>query len=232
MANTKKDIEVKELKVENNTTETKNMDSKDKMIEMLTKQIEENNKRMLEMQQSFIALQSKSSEKEKVSYNDDNELIELGTRFINGVTIYSPNRDTQISMVEDRLSELTKDELRSVLKSNWVKEWIEKDILFFKDELMYERYKIRKSFRMDDEYLEDMFLDKNSNDVEIFLNNITKNFRDEPIIHCLFYRIVELVSDGKLSTMSYEIRKTIEKCFKFSIENAQMYYKPFKKIIK
>jgi hypothetical protein len=224
MANTKKNekdtkkVETLETKkVE--TTETK-LDPKDEIIAQLQKQ-------MLDMQNAFINMQSNQKVENKA---ENNEIYEIGTRFVNGVTIFSPRKEVEKEIPFNKIIEIDKNELDMLLKSNFVKDWFEKDILFFVNGDIYSTKKIKKRFNLNDEKFVDMILNSSTNKVMETITNMTNKYKDDPMIHCVFYRIVELCSNGKLSTMPYETRKAIEKAFNFKIDDAQMLFRGFREI--
>ena len=218
MANAKKENK-EEIKIEIGKSEEEIDQSK--IIEDLQKQIEE-------MRKAFVTLQS-----EKSSYNkglEEDDMFEIGTRFVNGVTIFSPRREVEKELPFNKNIELDKYELDMLLKSNYVRDWLEKDILFFTNEDIYVKKKIRKQFDLSDGYFIDLILKNSTNIVIRELSNMTKNYKDDPMIHCVFYRIVELCSNGKLSTMPHETRKAVEKAFNFKIDDAQMLFRGFKEV--
>lgn len=225
MANVKKTVE-KEVKIEKEIEskveeqETK-IDPKDEIIAELQKQMEQ-------MQKAFIAMQSAKTNENPEDYFD--KTYEIGTRFVNGVTVYSPRREVSIDLEFDRLIELDRNELDMLLKSNFVREWLEKDILFFTDKELYAKKRLKPKFDLGDEALVEIFLKEKPTKIQDVINDFTKNLNDDPMVHCLFYRIVELCSNGKLSTMPHENRKQIEKIFNFKIDDAQMLFRGFREI--
>jgi hypothetical protein len=213
-----KKVETPEVK-KIESTEVK-PDPKDEMIAQLQKQ-------MLDMQNAFINMQSNQQVEIKT---ENNEIYEIGTRFVNGVTIFSPRKEVEKEIPFNKIIEIDKNELDMLLKSNFVKDWLEKDILFFTKEDNYTKKKIKKRFDLSDEKFIDMILNNSTNKVMEIITNMTNKYKDDPVIHCVFYRIVELCSNGKLSTMPYETRKAIEKAFNFKIDDAQMLFRGFREI--
>jgi hypothetical protein len=224
MANIKKEektikkVETLDVK-KNEVVETK-VDPKDEMIEQLQKQ-------MMEMQKAFIQMQSGQKSNIKLENND---VYEIGTRFINGVTIFSPRKEVEKEIPFNKVIEIDEYELTMLLKSNFVKEWFEKDLLFFVDEGIYSQKKLKKQFDLSDETLVNHLMNKSTKEAMELISNMTKRYKDDPMIHCIFYRIVELCSNGKLSTMPFETRREIEKMFNFKIDDAQMLFRGFREI--
>jgi hypothetical protein len=224
MANIKKEekvikkVETPEVK-KSEVAETK-PDPKDEIIEQLQKQ-------MMEMQQAFIQMQSGQKTNIKL---ENNNVYEIGARFINGVTIFSPRKEVEKEIPFNKVIEIDDYELTMLLKSNFVKEWFEKDLLFFVDEDVYPQKKLKKQFDLSDENLADDLMNKSTKEVMELLSNMTKKYKDDPMIHCIFYRIVEMCFNGKLSNLNYETRKAIEKQFNFKIDDAQMLFRGFRNI--
>jgi hypothetical protein len=197
-----------------------NSDPKDEIILKLQEQI--NN-----IQQAFINMQSNQKTEIK---SENTEVYGIGTRFVNGVTIFSPRKEIEKEIPFNKNIEVDKNELDMLLKSNFVKDWFEKDILFFTNENVYSQRKIKKQFDLSDENLIDIILNHSTKKVMDVITDMTKRFKDDPVIHCIFYRIVELCSNGKLSTMPYETRREIEKAFSFKIDDAQMLFRGFREL--
>ena len=201
------------------TEEVKNeIDPKDAMIEQLKEQ-------MQQMQAALIAMQGNDKNK---AVGENSTIYEIGTRLVNGVTIYSPRREVEKEIPFNKIIELDKYELDMLLKSNYVKEWLEKDVLFFNNEEAYEERRIKKQYDLTDESLIDMILNQSTVEVMEALSKMTRKYKDDPMIHCIFYRIVELCSNGSLSKMPHETRQEIEKEFNFKIDNAQMLFRGFR----
>lgn len=223
MANGKKKNENEEIIKNGNEVdilkeEEVKKDPKDEIIEKLQKQ-------MQEMQEAFIAMQSNT---QKNSVDENSEIYEIGTRLVNGVTIFSPRREVEKEIPFNKIIELDKYELDMLLKSNYVREWFEKDVLFFNDKEVYKERRIKKEFDLSDEHLIDVILNKTTTKVMEEISEMTRKYKDDPMIHCVFYRIVELCSNGSLSKMPHETRRAIEKAFNFKIDDAQMLFRGFR----
>jgi len=224
MANTKKvklDTETTDPKIVND--EFIKEDSKDKVIDDLQKQMEEMRKLIISMQSSNVG--SKHDQESNVE-----TLYEIGTRFINGVTIFSPMRDVKVEMDFGKIYEIELHELNSILKNPQNREWLEKDILFFTDTSLYAKKKLNRQYHLDDKSLVDIIMNNETEDIKLLFNKMTDHMNYDPMIHCLFYRVAELVYDGKLNNMSYPTRQMIEKMFKFDLNNAEMLFSRFKEI--
>jgi hypothetical protein len=182
--------------------------------------IEEMKKQMQEMQKAFVTLQSNNGQVE----TDNDKTVFIGCRFINGVTVYSPKRDVEVFIPygDNNKVEMSVNEVKMCLKSNFVKDFLRKDVLYFENEEDYKTFKIFNRVELDDDKLINLLSSKNQNALVSELNKYTRDKKDDPVFHSIFYRIVKLSMDGKLGQMSYENRKTIEDYFQFSIDNGQM----------
>jgi hypothetical protein len=208
-------------KIENNS------DEKDELITKLQKQ-------MLEMQEAFIKMQANQSAPSQTNTNDDmplDKLYEIGSRFVNGLSIFSPNKEVLRDIPFNDVVTVDDIELNNLLKSNFVREFFEKDIIYFNDETLYKRKRIKKKFELDDKAFVNFILNNSTAYVVDTLNTMTNGLKDDPMVHCIFYRIVELCYSGKLVAMSYETRKAIEKMFEFKVEDAQMLFSGFKTVV-
>lgn len=226
MANVKKtetnDVSKTEEIVKEKISKTNNVD-KEELLSTISEQnnvIEEMKKQLAEMQKAFISMQSNTS---TVLNNEEDDTVRIGCRFINGVPVYSPKRDIEyeIKYGEENEIEVSPNEMRMLLKTNFVREFLRKDVLYFVNDSDYDKFKITNRFYLNDDELIKLVSSKNSNHVISELNKYTRDKRDDPVFHCLFYRIVKLSMDGKLGSMPYETRKSIEEYFQFTIDNAQ-----------
>jgi hypothetical protein len=224
---------VKKTKTEVDNLETSNVasivvdtsssdNSKDQEISALQKQLQEMQKVILAMQSA----QYPNSQKE-----DSSEVLyEIGTRFVNGVTIFSPMKDVKIEMDFGKLYEIELHELNSLLKNPQNREWLEKDILFFTNSEVYKKKKLNRQYFLDDDTLTELIMSKDTDVLKSIFNKMTENMNYDPMIYCLFYRIVELAYSGKLNSMSHPTRQMIEKMFKFNLDNAEMLFQRYKEV--
>lgn len=227
MANKKTTETVVEDKTTENTDVTEKVEKKrpavdeEKLVKTIEDQkniIEEMNKKFQELQSAFVSLQANNS-----TVNNTEESVRIGCRFINGVPIYSPKRDIEyiIGYGEENEIDISVDEMKMILKTPFVREFLRKDVLYFTNEEDYEKFNITNRFYIDDNELIKIVSSKNTGEVINTLNKYTRNKKDDPVVHSLFYRIVKLSMEGKVNTMSYETRKAIEEYFQFSIDNGQ-----------
>lgn len=228
MANVKKtktEIDNSEISNATSTTvDTPSSDnSKDKEISALQKQLQE-------MQKVILAMQSAQYPNAQKEDTSSEVLYEIGTRFVNGVTIFSPMKDVKIEMDFGKLYEIELHELNSLLKNPQNREWLEKDILFFTNSEVYKKKKLNRQYFLDDDTLTDLIMSKDTDELKIIFNKMTESMNYDPMIYCLFYRIVELAYSGKLNSMSHPTRQMIEKMFKFNLDNAEMLFQRYKEV--
>jgi hypothetical protein len=217
MANTKKPVDTNIDNKEEKIIENKN-NEKDEQISLLRQQLEE-------LQRALIKMQSNQTETSHNSY--ENTEIEIGGRFVNGVSIYSPNKEVVRDIPFNGSVTVDEMELNNLLKSNFVRDFLEKDIIYFKDESLYQKKKIKKKYELDNDSFTSMIMNNSTEKVVDTMNTMTKHMKDDPMIHCVFYRIVELCYEGKLTKMPYTTRKELEKIFEFKIDDAQSLFRGF-----
>jgi hypothetical protein len=209
-------------------------DEKDEILKAQSAMIDGLKQQLLDMKSFIDSVQSKPTivNTMPVYNNPENETLFVGCRFINGVAIYSPQRDVEVTIPfgESNRVELSVSEMRMCLKTPQVKEMLKKDVIYFEDESNYERFKISNRLNISDENLIDLI---SINDVPSILNEFnvfTSNKRDDNVVHSIVWRIVKLVMDGSLPKMQYNTRKAIEDYFKLSIDNGQMILSKFETI--
>jgi hypothetical protein len=203
--------------IENQKKTIENLENKNSTHE---NSLELMQKQFAEMQSALIKLQSNGNQYQNVTSSSN--MVSLGCRFINGVTLYSPKREIDIRVPYGENIEITEDEMQMLMKTGFVRDFLKKNVIYFTDEENYKKFKIFDRYDLSDEKIAGIILNSNSNKLVVELNKYTNEKKDDPVFHSLFYRIVDLYNKGKLTTMSYEVRKTIETYFKFDIVNAQM----------
>lgn len=179
-------------------------------------------KQMQDMQQAFIQMQS-NSQNTSNSNTTSSKSFEIGSRLINGITLYDPKRVVEREIPSNQIIEVNEYEIEMLLKSPLVKNLIKDDVVYFVDKDDYERFKIYEHSDLSDEFIMKLVTDSSADQLTSKLDKLTKNKRNHQVLHSIFYRIVELTTDGKLHRMNYNSRNAIEKYFRFSIDNgAQM----------
>jgi len=175
-------------------------------------------KQMQDMQNAIIKMQMNNN----ISNSVESKKYNIGGRLINGVTIYSPKREVDRRVPYKETIEVNDYEMEMLLKTQFVRDFLRKDIIYFTEEENYEKFKIYDRLDLSDEKIINMVLKYTSNDLVNELNILTRDKKDDPVVHSLFYRIVELDMSGAIARMVYENRKAIETYFKYRIENARM----------
>ena len=232
MANTKKNVTtVKDEEQNNVNEEIKVAEKNDPIINQ--NEVDTLKQQLADLQALMTKMQlNQYSNASHISGGGEEDAIyEVSTRCVCSTGIYSPDKRI-IKEIQPFGGVVTLDglELRELLKSNFVRDWFESDIIYFTDESVYSKKKINKRCNLDDDSFTDLIMNNPTEKVVNELNKITRNFKDEPVIHCVFYRIVELCYEGKLTKMSYDTRREIERLFGFKIDDATMLFRGFKEI--
>lgn len=215
-AKTTKPTEVEtDVKNLENKIETTNVDNNENAI--LKKTIAEMTKQMQEMQAMMISMQSK----QPVTITNVNNKTSIGCRFLNGITVYSPNREIEIFIPcgENNTIDFTDNEMNLLLKQKFFKDFLTEDVLYFVNEEDYTRHNLKKINSMDDNSIVEIL---NSRDnLKTIFDNYTNSKRNSPVLHCLFYTIVNLVDKGKINTLPVGVQREIEDYFNFKIDDAR-----------
>lgn len=215
----------------------KKNEEQETLISNLTKQNQDSmsalemlQKQMQEMQNAFIKMQSNVNVSSSNNTTKSDEKFEMGCRLISGVTIYSPKREVEREIPYGETIEVNEYEIEMLLKSPFVREFLINNVVYLKNEEDYAKIKIYKHVDMSDENLINMVMKYSSNELVGKFNELTQQKRNDPVIHSLFYRLVELYSNGDIARMTYENRKVIETFFKYDITNAQTLLENIKKV--
>jgi len=234
--NKKKAIVISDEDFNNDEREVliKKTQEQEQLIEILKKDNDEQNRsfsilkdQMAEMQSAFIKMQSIQSPQPK---NNENKKYEIGCRLINGVTIFSPKREVELGIIYGQLLDVTEYEVDMLLKNNQNRDFFKKDVVFFSKEEDYDTFRITDRLDISDKVLEEAALNLDSNKLVDKLNEWTRDKKDDPVLHSIFYRFVELYTNGRIIRMTYTNRKTIEAYFRFTIDNAQLLLENLKKV--
>ena len=144
------------------------------------------------------------------------------TRALTSSTIRSAQGDVVKVIERGEACLVDEEEFKKLMKNGKTRQRVEEDIVYFKDESLYKKTKIKKKIDMSDDFLINFLKNKEVVEVENLFNEYTRFKKNNPVFHCLFYRIVELDMQGHLNNMDYDIRKFIEKYFSFRIDDAKM----------
>jgi len=78
--------------------------------------------------------------------------------------------------------------------------------------------KIYEHGDLSDEFITKLILDSTPEQLMAEFDKLTKIKRNHQVLHSIFYRIINLYVNGKLNSMNYNNRGTIEKYFRFSLD--------------
>lgn len=190
---------------------------KDNESDVLKKQISDMAAQIETLKNALLSVQANTG-----SVIKTDKFSSIGCRSVNGLPVYSPHGDVDVFIPFgfNNTVKFTENEVRSLLKSNYVREYLQKDILYFVDEPDYDYYEIKKKFDLDDDSLTKLVKGNTSTMINKF-NEYTSRKRDDAVVHSLFFRIAELLKDNKLNDLPYQNRQEIEKYFNFSLDYAQ-----------
>jgi len=192
---------------------------------------EQMQKQLQEMQSAFIQMQSNGINLKKNNVINDNEQYEIGCRLVNGVLIYSPKREIERRISYKETIFVNGYEMEMLLKSNFVRDFLAKGVLYFVNEENYKQFNIYEVMDISDKWITNTLLNLSSEEVIEKLNNVTRNKKDDTVVHSIFYRIVELYKNGDVRRMDYETLKAIEKYFNYKIDNAIRITEELKKVM-
>jgi uncharacterized coiled-coil protein SlyX len=193
---------------------------------------EQMQKQLQEMQSAFIKMQSSGINLNKNNVINDNEQYEIGCRLVNGVLIYSPKREIERRISYKETIFVNGYEMEMLLKSNFVRDFLAKGVLYFVNEENYKQFNIYEVMDISDKWITNTLLNLSSEEVIETLNKVTRNKKDDTVVHSIFYRIVELYKNGDgIRKMDYETLKAIEKYFNYKIDNAIRITEELKKVM-
>lgn len=146
--------------------------------------------------------------------------ITIGCRLLCGATLYSPNKDVQITLKCGQESELTIREMQEIFRDEFgFKRLFEKGVMYFTDPEMYEYFSIHNPVDLSEDALLDILLADNYNDMIIFLRDVTNNKKDDMVSHTICYNTALLFKAGRLSEWSYANRVNFEKYMGIEVDS-------------
>ena len=152
-------------------------------IEMLKVQMEEQKKQIETLTNALLLAKSNSIPEKSEKY------VRIGSREINGTPLTLANRIVLVKYGEQNAVKLKEDEVRFILNSPNVREYLSKGILFFLDESDYKYFDIVCTYDMSDSAILDM-IKKSPNDMINDFVKFTNNKYDAPVTHCLLRKCV------------------------------------------
>jgi len=189
-------------------------------LEMLQKQ-------MQDMQTAFIQMQSNS---QNTLNANDSKLYELRSRMINGITLYDTKRVVEREIPSGQTIEVNAYEIEILLKSPMVRNFIKDDVVYFVDKNNYKQFKIFEHGDLSDEFIKNLILNFSSEQLITELDKLTKNKRNHAVLHTIFYRIVDLYTNGSLHGMNFD-SKILEKYFRFDFDSASQLVERVKQVM-
>ena len=182
-------------------------------VSELKKQIEEMKKAM----EALIAnTQNANVPSNNVIVREADDEVEIGTRMIQGIGFTSTDETISLKIDYNQLQALSFSEIKKLLRQSEIRKLFEDGICYFSKEEDYKLLGIRSSIDLSTENLQNILTSGNLNEIIRTLNVITSNLKNSTVVHCLIYRICDMIRKGDLAKMDYTTRTGLSNYFKLS----------------
>ena len=204
---TVKKSEDKEIKEVNKTEDVKTSkeivsESNQDEINILKTQLEEMKKAMEEMLKAKAELQS-----ERVIVKTEEQDIEIGTRLVQGVGFTSTDKTIELTIKSDEIQALSLAEMKKLLRQSEIRRLFENGVCYFVNEEDYVLLGIRKHIDLSTENLQEILSSKDLNHIVKTFNTMSSNLKNATVVHCLIFKICDMIRKGELPSLDYNIRK-------------------------
>lgn len=157
--------------------------------------------------------------------------IGVGCNAISGVTLQAPNNEIEIDVKYGEIVTLTDDDVKTLLKRNSTRKLFTNGIVYFQDEREYANFGIRHNINLNDEKIIEVFSSGNEDTLVKYFDTCTSKKLEVDVMNTLFYKIVAMNMDGRLGTLSYELRVCVEKYFNMTLNMAEFLYRRLRNIL-
>lgn len=206
-----KKIEKIKEEVKEPVEEIENSTSKEnEEVSELKKQIEEMKKAM----EALIVNNNANVPSNNVIIKEAEEEIEIGTRMIQGIGFTSTDETISLRINYNQIQALSLSEMKKLLRQQEIKRLFENGICYFINKEDYALLGIRNAIDLSTESLQRILISGNLNEIVRELNSITSNLKNSTVIHCLIYRICDMIRKGELANMDYVTRTGLSNYFK------------------
>lgn len=195
------------------------------------------NKELMEKLEAVLAINEKlmaENRSQKAMLDNlkagDSRNIAIGCNAVYGVTLRAPNGEIEIDVNYGEITNITSDDVKTLLKRNSTRKLFISGIVYFVDETEYDNFGVKRRASLNDDYIISTF--QNGNDaIREYFEEATSRKYDSNVMNILFYKIIVMNLEGKFGNLPYEIRTLIEDYFGMKIDMAERLYKRSKSIM-
>lgn len=162
--------------------------------------------------------------------NGDTRNIAIGCNAVYGVTLRAPNGEIEIDVNYGEITNVTSDDVKTLLKRNSTRKLFISGIVYFVDETEYDNFGVKRRANLNDDYIISM-MQKNKTSIQSYFEEATSRKYDSNVMNVLFYKIVVMNMDGKFGNLPYETRTQIEDFFGMKMDMAERLYRRSKSIM-
>lgn len=179
-------------------------------VSELKKQIEEMKKAM----EALIANSNAAAPSNSVVIKESDDEIEIGTRMIQGIGFTSTDETISLRMDYNQIQALSLSEMKKLLRQQEIKRLFENGVCYFVKQEDYALLGIRNAIDLSTENLQRILISGNLNEIVRELNSMTSNLKNSTVVHCLIFRICDMIRKGELANMDYTTRTGLSNYFK------------------
>lgn len=195
------------------------------------------NKELMEKLEAVLAINEKlmaENRSQKAMLDNlkagDSRNIAIGCNAVYGVTLRAPNGEIEIDVNYGEITNITSDDVKTLLKRNSTRKLFISGIVYFVDETEYDNFGVKRRASLNDDYIISTF-QKGNDAIREYFEEATSRKYDSNVMNILFYKIIVMNLDGKFGNLPYEIRTLIEDYFGMKIDMAERLYKRSKSIM-
>lgn len=195
------------------------------------------NKELMEKLEAVLAINEKlmaENRSQKAMLDNlkagDSRNIAIGCNAVYGVTLRAPNGEIEIDVNYGEITNITSDDVKTLLKRNSTRKLFISGIVYFVDETEYDNFGVKRRASLNDDHIISTF-QKGNDAIREYFEEATSRKYDSNVMNILFYKIIVMNLDGKFGNLPYEIRTLIEDYFGMKIDMAERLYKRSKSIM-
>lgn len=195
------------------------------------------NKELMEKLEAVLAINEKlmaENRSQKAMLDNlkagDSRNIAIGCNAVYGVTLRAPNGEIEIDVNYGEITNITSDDVKTLLKRNSTRKLFISGIVYFVDETEYDNFGVKRRASLNDDYILSTF-QKGNDAIREYFEEATSRKYDSNVMNILFYKIIVMNLYGKFGNLPYEIRTLIEDYFGMKIDMAERLYKRSKSIM-